>query len=68
MPGAMARLRRAIWAIFMWGKYAHTHYGFRSLALANPTLDERAIPQRLWSEYTLRTGAADFVEVPSGLV
>ena len=29
------------------------HYGLCSLALANPALDERAIAQRLCSEYTL---------------
>ena len=29
-----------------------THYRLYSLALANPTLDERAIAQRLCSEYT----------------
>jgi len=29
-----------------------THYGLCSLALANPALDERAIAQRLCSEYT----------------
>ena len=28
-----------------------THYGLCSLALANPTLDERAIAQRLCTEY-----------------
>jgi len=43
-----------------------THYGFCSLALANPAFGERAIAQRWCSEYALPTRAADFVEVPSG--
>jgi len=55
-----ARPRRAV------AQHTHTHYWFCSLALANPTLDERAIAQRWCNEYTLATGAADFVEVPRG--
>ncbi len=54
-----ARPRRAV------AQQTCTHYRLCSLALANPTLAERAIAQRLYSEYTLPTGAADFVEVPS---
>ncbi len=32
-------------------EHTRTHYGFCSLPLANPTLDERAIAQRLGREY-----------------
>jgi len=42
-----ARPRRGV------AEQSGTHYGFCSLALANPALDERAIAQRLCSEYTL---------------
>ncbi len=53
-----ARPRRAV------AQQTSTHYGFCSLALANPTLDERAIAQRLCSEYTLaEQGRADWDRV-----